>query len=153
MNTTNSSTEVHLSVADNDPKRLAIIYGTLGTLIALAGLVFAALTWARSRPPQCEAHVKTDRALESKELGPEAREAYELEGSMVADHPVTVSRSVISKSLDVDGCLLLIVLNKRIYPNSTSRKPSRTTLRVLLSSRKLLGDISRRVSKILSSVG
>lgn len=135
MNTTNSSTEVHLSVADNDSKRLAIIYGTLGTLIALAGLVFAALTWARSRPPQSEPNVKTDRTLVNNELEPEVHGAYELQESAVADAPVAVARSVISKSIDVDSCLLFKVLNKKGYPDMTSPKPSRTTVRALLSSR------------------
>jgi hypothetical protein len=104
MNTTNPSTEVHLSVADNDSKRLAIIYGTLGTLLTLAGLVFAALTWARCRRPQCGSNVKNDRTLESNELGPDAREAYELEGSVVAVVPVALSRFVVSKLVDVDSC-------------------------------------------------
>jgi hypothetical protein len=104
MNTTNLSTEVHLSVADDDSKRLAIIYGTLGTLLTLAGLVFAALTWARSRRPQCEPNVKADRTLESNELGSDVRGAYELEGSAVADAPAAVAGSVISKSINVDDC-------------------------------------------------
>jgi hypothetical protein len=139
MNTTNPSTQINLSIADDGSKRLAIIYGTLGTLLALASLAFAALTWARSRRHQCQLDSKTrtttDRALESNELGSDAREAYELEGSVVADAPIAVSRFVTSKSKDVDNCLLFIVQNKKRYPNSPSPKPSRTTLRALLSSR------------------
>jgi hypothetical protein len=105
MNTTNSTLEIRLSVDDDDSKRLAIIYGTLGTMLALASLAFAALTWARSRRHQCELDSKTraptDRAVESNELGPDTREAYELEGSTVAHDPVAISRSVISKSMDM----------------------------------------------------
>jgi hypothetical protein len=108
MNTTNPSTQISLSVVDDDSRRLAIIYGTLGTMLALASLAFAALTWARSRRHQCELNSRTrtttDRALESNALGPDAREAYELEGSVIADNPVAASRFVISKSIDVDSC-------------------------------------------------
>jgi hypothetical protein len=108
MNTTNPSTQISLSVVDDGSKRLAIIYGTLGTMLALASLAFAALTWARSRRHQCQPDSKTrtatDRALEGNELGLDAREAYELEGSVVAVAPVAVSRFVISKFVDVDNC-------------------------------------------------
>jgi hypothetical protein len=129
MNATDPSTHINLSVVDDDSKRLAIIYGTLGTMLALASLAFAALTWARSRRHQCEPNVKTDRNLESNALGPEIREAYELEGA------VAVSRSVISNCIDVDTCLLFIVPIKTWYLNSTSPKPSRTTVQALLYSR------------------
>ena len=115
MNATNPSTQINLSVVDDDSKRLAIIYGTLGTMLAPASLAFAALTWARSRRHQCEVNSKTmattDRALEENESGVDAREAYELEGSIVGDAPVDVSRSVISKFIDVDNCLLFSVSN------------------------------------------
>jgi hypothetical protein len=101
MNTTNPSTQISLSVVDDGSKRLAIIYGTLGTMLALASL-------ARSRRHQCQPDSKTrtatDRALEGNELGLDAREAYELEGSVVAVAPVAVSRFVISKFVDVDNC-------------------------------------------------
>jgi hypothetical protein len=108
MNTTSPSTQISLSVIDDGSKKLAIVYGTLGTMLALASLAFAALTWARSRRHQCEFNSKTrtttDRALEANELGPDTSEAYELEGSVVAGDPVAVSRSVISKFVDVDNC-------------------------------------------------
>jgi len=109
MNTTNSTLEIRLSVDDDDSKRLAIIYGTLGTMLALASLAFAALTWARSRRHQCELYSKTraptDRAVESNELGPDIGEAYELEGSTVADCVAVISRYVIScfKSQSTDA--------------------------------------------------
>jgi hypothetical protein len=83
MNATNPNLEIRLSVVDDDSKRLAIIYSTLGTMLALASLAFAALTWARSRRHQCEVNSKTDHAVESNELGPEAREAYEPDESSV----------------------------------------------------------------------
>jgi hypothetical protein len=96
MNTTNPSTTISLSVVDDDSRRLAIIYGTLGTTLALASLAFAALTWARSRRHQCAGSSKTrattDRALEGNELGPDTREAYELEGSAAADCVAVISR-------------------------------------------------------------
>jgi C4-dicarboxylate-specific signal transduction histidine kinase len=89
MNATNPSTTISLSVVDDDSRRLAIIYGTLGTMLALASLAFAALTWARSRRHQCEVNSKTraatDRALESNEVELDAHEAYELEGSAAFD--------------------------------------------------------------------
>jgi len=96
MNATNPNLEIRLSVVDDASKRLAIIYGTLGTMLALASLAFAALTWARSRRHQCAGNVKTkaatDRALEGNELGLDASEAYELEGSAVADCVAVISR-------------------------------------------------------------
>ena len=112
MNTTNPSTQTSLSVVDDDSKKLAIIFGTLGTIIAAVGLAFAAFTWARSRKHQRELNVKTGRSLESNEFGPDAHEVYELEGSVFAEAPVAVPRSVISKSIDVDNCLLFLVLIK-----------------------------------------
>ena len=96
MNTTNPNTTISLSVVDDDSKRLAIIYGTLGTMLAVASLAFAALTWARSRRHQCAvnagARAMTDRALESNESRPGAVEAYELEGSAAADCEAVISR-------------------------------------------------------------
>jgi hypothetical protein len=112
MNTTNPSTQTNLSVVDDDSKELAIIFGTLATIIGAAGLGFAAFTWARSRGHQCEPNVKTDRNLESNELGPEIREAYELEGAVVADTPVAVAWSVITKFTNFDRRLLFLVLIK-----------------------------------------
>jgi hypothetical protein len=104
-NTTNPSTTISLSVADNDSRRLAIIFGTMGTMLALASLAFAALTWARSRRDHFEVNSKTraaiDRALESNELGPGAHEAYELEGSAVVNCVVAGIWYVVSKSVDV----------------------------------------------------
>ena len=116
MNATNPNT-ISLSVVDDDSKRLAIIYGTLGTMLALASLAFAALTWARSRRHQCEVgtniRATSDRALEGNELGHDVREAYELEGSVVADAAVAVSRSVISKSTPAGNCSPFVVLIER----------------------------------------
>jgi hypothetical protein len=72
-NTTNPNLEIRLSTVDDDSKKLATIYGTLGTLLALASLAFAVLTWARSRRHKCEVNsgtrAATDRALESNEFG------------------------------------------------------------------------------------
>ena len=100
MNTTNPSTEISFSVVDDDSKRLAIIYGTLGTMLALASLAFAALSWARSRRQNREVNpgirAATENALENNELRSDAREAFELEGSLVADRVVAGSRSVFS---------------------------------------------------------
>jgi len=116
MNATDPNT-ISLSVVDDDSKRLAIIYGTLGTMLALASLAFAALTWARSRRHQCEFGTNTrataERALEGNELGPDVGEAYELEGSVVADAALAVSRSVILESIPVGSYSPFIVLIER----------------------------------------
>jgi hypothetical protein len=105
MNTTSPNLEIRLSVVDDDSKRLAIIYGTLGTMLALASLAFAALTWARSRRHQCSVNPKTraatDRDIEGNKLGPEAHEAYELEGSAVADDVAASMQYVVSKYVDM----------------------------------------------------
>jgi hypothetical protein len=96
MNTTNPNTTISLSVVDDDSKRLAIIYGTLGTMLAVASLAFAALTWARSRRHQCAVNSETgamiECALESNDLGPDNHETYELEGSAAADCVAVLSR-------------------------------------------------------------
>jgi len=101
-NTTNPSTEVSFSIADDDSKRLAIVYGTLGTMLALASLAFAALTWARSRRQQCELNrgtrSSTDRSLESNQFASDAGEVFELEGTSVAGSVVAGSRFVVPES-------------------------------------------------------
>jgi hypothetical protein len=47
--TTNNDPQVIPIAVDNDSRHLAIVYGSLGTLIAFASLVFAVLSWLRSR--------------------------------------------------------------------------------------------------------
>jgi len=101
-NATNPNTEISFSIVDDDSKRLAIIYGTLGTMLALASLAFAALTWARSRRQQCELNrgtrPSTDRSLESNEYASDAGEAFELAGTLVASSFVAGSWFVVPES-------------------------------------------------------
>lgn len=51
---------------DQDARNLAIVYGSLGTLIAFGSLIFAILSWMRSRHQRLAAH----RAPNDVELGP-----------------------------------------------------------------------------------
>jgi len=45
---------------DHDARNLAIVYGSLGTLIAFASLIFAILSWMRSRHQRLAAHATSD---------------------------------------------------------------------------------------------
>ena len=49
MNTATTDLKAIPIVVDHDARNLAIVYGSLGTLIAFATLVFAILSWMRSR--------------------------------------------------------------------------------------------------------
>jgi hypothetical protein len=51
---------------DHDSQKLTIIFGTLATLIALFGLVFAALTWyTPRRRPSAQLRASNEHDLES----------------------------------------------------------------------------------------
>lgn len=50
--------------ADHDARNLAIIYGSLGTLIAFASLIFAILSWKRS----CHQRLSTHRRSNDLEM-------------------------------------------------------------------------------------
>lgn len=47
-----------------DSRNLAIVYGSLGTLIALASLVFAVLSWRRSRQQTLASRRRTSDDIE-----------------------------------------------------------------------------------------
>ena len=68
MNSTTNNDPQAIPIAiDNDSRNLAIIYGSLGTLIAFASLVFAVLSWLRSRHHKAAAQ---DQSSVDVELGP-----------------------------------------------------------------------------------
>jgi hypothetical protein len=49
MNSTTTDFKAIPIAVDNDARNLAILYGSLGTLIAFASLIFAVLSWMKSR--------------------------------------------------------------------------------------------------------
>jgi hypothetical protein len=49
MSLTNAGLKALPNLVDDDSRNLAIIYGSLGTLIAFASLIFAVLSWLKSR--------------------------------------------------------------------------------------------------------
>ncbi|GAB7322312.1 hypothetical protein MBLNU13_g03289t1 [Cladosporium sp. NU13] len=56
MNSTTTNFKAFPITADHDARNLAIIYGSLGTLIAFASLIFAILSWKRSRHHRLSTH-------------------------------------------------------------------------------------------------
>ena len=65
MNSTTTDFKAFPITADRDARNLAIIYGSLGTLIAFASLIFAILSWMRSRRQR----LATQRGSNDLELG------------------------------------------------------------------------------------
>lgn len=63
--TTTDFKEISIPV-DHDARNIAIVYGSLGTLIAFGSLIFAILSWMRSRHQRLAAH----RASNDVELDP-----------------------------------------------------------------------------------
>jgi hypothetical protein len=49
MSLTTADLKALPNIVDDDSRNLAIIYGSLGTLIAFASLIFAVLSWLKSR--------------------------------------------------------------------------------------------------------
>lgn len=49
---------------DHDSRNLAIVYGSLGTLIAFASLIFAVLSWLRSRRQKLATQHQTSNDIE-----------------------------------------------------------------------------------------
>lgn len=66
MNSTTTDFKAIPIPVDQDARNLAIVYGSLGILIAFGSLVFAILSWMRSRHQKFAAH----RASNDVELGP-----------------------------------------------------------------------------------
>jgi hypothetical protein len=60
MNSTTTDFKAVPIAADHDARNLAIVYGSLGTLIAFTSLVFAILSWMRSRHHRLAAHQPSD---------------------------------------------------------------------------------------------
>jgi hypothetical protein len=60
MNSTTTDFKAIPIAADQDARNLAIVYGSLGTLIAFTSLVFAILSWMRSRHHRLAAHQPSD---------------------------------------------------------------------------------------------
>ena len=60
MNSTNTDFKAIPIAADHDARNLAIVYGSLGTLIAFASLIFAILSWMRSRRRRIATHPASD---------------------------------------------------------------------------------------------
>lgn len=61
INLTTTASDVSKSplTFDDDSRELAVIYGTLATIIAVVGLVFAALTWYASRRSGLSGHSRS----------------------------------------------------------------------------------------------
>lgn len=72
-NTTAMATNVDKSplTFDHESRKLAIIYGTLATVIALVGLVFAALTWYASRRSSLSAFLRASDEYELESNTPQ----------------------------------------------------------------------------------
>jgi hypothetical protein len=60
MELTTPDPKANSIVADHDARNLAIIYGSLGTLIAFGSLIFAILSWMRSRHQRLAARQTSD---------------------------------------------------------------------------------------------
>lgn len=73
---------------DHDARNLAIIYGSLGTLIAFASLIFAFLSWLRSRRSKHAAphHASDGVELESNTPRDTTRTRLETQGPADVSH-------------------------------------------------------------------
>jgi hypothetical protein len=56
---------------DHNSRKLAIVYGSLGTLITFASLVFAVLTWRRSHQQRLAAQQEATGDLELQSNNPQ----------------------------------------------------------------------------------
>jgi hypothetical protein len=65
MSLTNAGLKALPNLVDDDSRNLAIIYGSLGTLIAFASLMFAVLSWLKSRRQKLATQ---DRSFDDLEL-------------------------------------------------------------------------------------
>jgi len=65
MNSTTTDFKAIPIAVDNDARNLAILYGSLGTLIAFASLIFAFLSYMKSR----RRGLATQRMSDDIELG------------------------------------------------------------------------------------
>lgn len=68
MNLTESSNNP--LVVDHDSRKLTIIFGILGTLIAFSAFTFAILSWYWSRRQKCTGHGTTPTELELEDGRP-----------------------------------------------------------------------------------
>jgi hypothetical protein len=58
------------NLVDDDSRNLAIVYGSLGTLIAFASLIFAVLSWLKSRRQKLATQHRTSDDLELQSVDP-----------------------------------------------------------------------------------
>jgi hypothetical protein len=65
MSLTTADLKALPDLVDDDSRNLAIIYGSLGTLIAFASLMFAVLSWLKSRRQKLATQ---DRSFDDLEL-------------------------------------------------------------------------------------
>jgi hypothetical protein len=70
MSLTTADLKALPSLVDDDSRNLAIIYGSLGTLIAFASLIFAVLSWLKSRRQKLATQHSTSDDLEPQSVDP-----------------------------------------------------------------------------------
>jgi hypothetical protein len=70
MSLTTADLKVLPNHVDDDSRNLAIIYGSLGTLIAFASLIFAVLSWLKSRRQKLATQHSTSDDLELQSVDP-----------------------------------------------------------------------------------
>jgi hypothetical protein len=70
MSLTTADLKALPNLVDQDSRNLAIVYGSLGTLIAFASLIFAVLSWLKSRRQRLATQHSTSDDLELQSVDP-----------------------------------------------------------------------------------
>jgi hypothetical protein len=70
MSLTTADLKALPNLVDQDSRNLAIVYGSLGTLIAFASLIFAVLSWLKSRRQKLATQHSTSDDLELQIVDP-----------------------------------------------------------------------------------
>jgi hypothetical protein len=70
MSLTTADLKALPNLVEDDSRNLAVIYGSLGTLIAFASLIFAVLSWLKSRRQSLATQHSTSDDLELQSVDP-----------------------------------------------------------------------------------